>query len=53
MVNWMKAAALRAEGSGDVTAFTGLCLDSTGLHRARADNSVKSCQSQRIEKKKD
>lgn len=27
-----EGSGTRAEGSGDVTAFTGLCLDSTGLH---------------------
>lgn len=41
-----------AEGSGYVTAFTGLCLDSMGLHRPEQTIQLKAVREKRKKKKK-
>lgn len=52
MVNWMKAAALELRGSGDVTALTGLCLDSKGLHGPEQTIQLKAVRVKELRKKR-
>lgn len=46
-----KSSSTRAEGSGDVTAFTGLCLDSTGLHRPEQTIQLKAVRVKELRKR--
>lgn len=48
-----EGSSTRAEGSGDVTAFTRLCLDSTGLHRPEQTIQLKAVGVKELGKKKD
>lgn len=47
-----EGSSSRAEGSGDVTAFTGLCLDSTGLHRPEQTIQLKAVRVKELRKRK-
>lgn len=51
MVNWMKAVAVRAEGSGDVTACT-VCLDSSGLNRTWKTIQFKAVRVRELKERK-
>lgn len=42
----------RAEGSGDVIAFTGLCLDSAGLQRLEQTIQLKAVRVKELRKRK-
>lgn len=46
-----EGSSTRAEGSGDVTAFTGLCLDSTGLSRPEQTIQLKAVRVKELRKK--
>lgn len=47
-----EGSSTRAEGSGDVTAFAGLCLDSTGLHRTEQTIQLKAVPVKELRKRK-
>lgn len=47
-----EGSSTRAEGSGDVTAFTSLCLDSTGLQRPEQTIQLKAVRVKELRKRK-
>lgn len=47
-----EGSSTRAERSGDVTAFSGLCVDSTGLHRPGQTIQLKAVRGKELRKRK-